>query len=338
MGPAAKEAEPALRKALKDENENVRSEVAHALGRVSVDSVAILIEGLRDEHPRARLGAGFGLREIGPYAKEACTPLVEMLKEPRESMQLLAIGVLGSLEDRAAPAVEGLLPLLKSASPGVAEATILSLGMIGPDAKGAVPVLQQQAEQVEDIEVRLRALSTLADIGPGAKAAQPVVLKALKDIYAPTRCMAAQAIWRIEGNGKTAVPVLLAELKDPNDYFRVEAAFNLSLLGADAREAVKEIRPALKDPYARVRIKIALCLLQIDPKDREAAQVFLADIPSAGVPQFQPLTRLKYFRQLAELAHAHPQARIILRSLMQGEPDRVWKDLGEVLKKMEIQP
>jgi len=56
---------PALIQALQDQNEDVRMDVAFALGMVGESAVPALIQALQDEHVIVRANAAKALGEIG---------------------------------------------------------------------------------------------------------------------------------------------------------------------------------------------------------------------------------------------------------------------------------
>jgi len=165
--------------------------------------------------------------------------------------------------------------------------------------------------------------------------ALPLARKALKDADPSLRCLAAQAVWRIEGGGKNAVPVLLDALKDQEDHVRAEATFNFGLMGNDAKGAADALRAALKDPYVKVRRDAAYALVQMDPKDRESAAAFVKALRQAGLPSAFAVSRVAMLRTLGGLAADDEEAAAVLRDLLAGEPHRYWAALDAVLKKID---
>ena len=98
------------------------------------------------------------------------------------------------------------------------------------------------------------------------------------------------------------------------------------------------LRDALKDPYTKVRFHVSYCLVQIDRGDKAAAQEFLAALPRSGLPKSYPITRIGVLRTLGDLAARDRAAVPVLRDLLQGESDRVWVALADVLKKLNGTP
>src|SRR5439155_8038 len=82
IGPAAKEAVPALARAMKDKDEvSVRAAAAEALGRVGAAAVPELIEALKGKDAGQRALAAGALGRIGPGAKEAVPALEKVLDD-----------------------------------------------------------------------------------------------------------------------------------------------------------------------------------------------------------------------------------------------------------------
>src|SRR5690606_26045519 len=107
MGPEAKEAVPALRKALRDSDAYVRRFSAEALGA------------------------------IGPAAKEAVPDLALAMNDGKKVVALAAVESLGRIGQ---PAIAALTGAVKDAGkdPEVRRKAALGLGRIGPAARGAV--------------------------------------------------------------------------------------------------------------------------------------------------------------------------------------------------------
>ncbi len=131
--------------------------------------------------------------------------------------------------------------------------------------------------------VRKAAATSLGIIGPEAKVAVPALTKALHDKELLVRSEAATALGRI---GKGAVPGLIEALQDKDSEVRYDAAYALGQIGADAEAAVSALIFTLKDTSEPVRSAAAASLATIgtpglstlvevlehgDPKSREAA-------------------------------------------------------------------
>jgi outer membrane protein assembly factor BamB/HEAT repeat protein len=163
--------QPALRRALRDEDAMVAADAARALGALSKrasPSVGALVKALSHEEPHVRIYAAEALANIGPSATAATKDLVRALSDP---------------------------------VPGVRWAAGEALSSIGPAAHSAVP---QLIEALKDkfLYVRICAAGALGSIGPKAQAAREALREAAKDPV--LRYEVEWALNRIAGeSGKT---------------------------------------------------------------------------------------------------------------------------------------
>lgn len=87
IGPAAKEAIPALSEELKDEDKNTRAKAAEALGKMGVEAIPALRTALLDKEAIVRTRAVQAFGRIGPDAKAATSALVDLLRDPDETVR-----------------------------------------------------------------------------------------------------------------------------------------------------------------------------------------------------------------------------------------------------------
>src|ERR1035438_4599341 len=215
LGPAAKEAVPALTKLLQEAKE-----------------------------PEVRAYAGLALSGIGPTAKDAVSALIKVLGDDREpEVRMFAAAALGGI----GPA-KGALPALVKAlqednDPDVRKAAAGALVGIG-SAKDVVPALVKALQEDEEPEVVAAAATALGDIGPAAKDAVQTLCKVLAENKSPT---VAQALGSIGAAAKPAIPVIIKVLRD-EPFTRnqmAEALADIAKALGDAG-AVDSI-PALRD-------------------------------------------------------------------------------------------
>jgi outer membrane protein assembly factor BamB/HEAT repeat protein len=166
LAPHTEWIQPALRRALSDEDPMVAGDAARALGALgerASPSVSALVKTLSHEEPYVRVYAAEALASIGPPAARATNALAEALGDP---------------------------------VPGVRWAACEALASIGPAAHSAVPQLIDALED-EFLYVRIFAAGALGSIGPNARSAREALRAAAND---PTlRDEAEWALSRIVG-------------------------------------------------------------------------------------------------------------------------------------------
>jgi HEAT repeat protein len=160
-----------------------------------------------------------------------------------------AATALGQIGPDARAAVPVLNDLLKDTDSSVVKAAADSLGRIGPDARGAVPALIE-AMQDRDVEVRRQVVVALGRIGPGAVAAVPALTDALQNKSRPERWRYAQALGDIGPEAKSALPVL-RDVAQPKSFKpdRVWSLYALVRIDGDA-PAMASLTDLLKDRVA----------------------------------------------------------------------------------------
>ena len=142
--------QPALRRALRDDDSMVAGDAARALGALgkrASPSVDALVNTLSHEDPYVRIYAAEALASIGPNAARATRALAEALGDP---------------------------------VPGVRWAACEALASIGPAAQSAVPQLIEALED-EFLYVRIFAAGALGSIRPQAQSARDALRTAAKD-------------------------------------------------------------------------------------------------------------------------------------------------------------
>jgi HEAT repeat protein len=109
-------------------------------------------------------------REKAPYEGKNVSELVTMLKSPDPVTQVRGAYGLGLMGAQARPAVPVLIETLQNQNAFVRHNVALALGKLGPEAKDAVPALIQTLGDKE-WKVRRQAALALGEMGPDANAA-----------------------------------------------------------------------------------------------------------------------------------------------------------------------
>jgi HEAT repeat protein len=228
-GPAAKDAVPALRAALKGPDAFDRLLAAESLLAIDPDkaeeTVPALVLGAASDEPRVVAFAAQLAQRVGPAAAQVGPSLAVAMRHPDIHIRLSAADALARIDRKNAPAV---LPVL---------------------ADGV------RALSADD---RRQAVSTLVFLGPDSRPAAPVLVAALQEYLNKPAAQAEDfrplvlALVKI-GAGEHAVPPLVQHLADPDPDRREEVLYALMLIGKDAKAAVPAVRAAAKDKDENVR-------------------------------------------------------------------------------------
>jgi HEAT repeat protein len=281
LGPAAKDAAPAMIHALGDTNSSIRTwaiRVLQSIGSASPEVVPALVNHLYDTN------VGFEAAEalvIISLSDTNVLPAVMAKLETDTESPLAETGarVLEGIGAEARPAVPLLIRLLENSK--ARNVAINTLAAIGPDAAPAVPSLLNLYERLLNdgtaYGIRKMIVIALGRIGPGAKEAVPMLSKLQGD----QAIDAARALWRIDSaNTQRAVDVAMAKLRINQRFWNIEAICLLGELGPPAKAAVPAVREALsvKDWGAGFTFNVAWALWRMD-----------ADEKATVVPIFQEM-------------------------------------------------
>lgn len=149
MGADTSSCVPTLKELLTDSSRAVRVEAALSLWWVAqeaTESARVLGECLGNSEVEVRLDAAKALAEIGPHAREAAPALIQMLRDTSKLSEdprprQWAVSALGRM--RAKEATQILAEIVENLEPSVTLDAIHALGDIGPDAKAAMPSLEE---------------------------------------------------------------------------------------------------------------------------------------------------------------------------------------------------
>jgi HEAT repeat protein len=198
-------------------------------------------------------------RSRGAAAAEAAPTLVTAVVRSELDHPHWGEAAADALPGMGAPAVPALRAALTSPRPRPIAQII---GLIGPDARDAVPDLVK-ALQGNSRGLRLEAAEALGRIGPDAREALPALLASFKD---KELCPAAvRAVGRL---GKEAVPPLMEGLKGADAATRAGSAEALGRLGPEAKPAVPKLLALRDNPRedSSVRAAAAQALMVLDPE------------------------------------------------------------------------
>jgi HEAT repeat protein len=171
-----------------------------------------------------------------------------------------------------------------------------SLGVIGPDAKAAVPDLIG-ALRDPDREVKMAAIFALGEIGPAAGDAVEPLMRVATDYEKDpgTAMMAIDALGRIGPAAQRVVPVFTAMMRAPRHQAWAHVAMALCRMGSEGRAQASTAVPALigilkTDKWAPNRRFAAEVLSEIGPAARQAVSELEA-ATNDGDPQVRDAAR-----------------------------------------------
>jgi outer membrane protein assembly factor BamB/HEAT repeat protein len=174
LAPDTERIQPALRRALRDEDSRVAGDAARALGALgkrASPSVPALVKALSHEEPHVRIYAAEALASIGPEASAATGELARAVADPIPGVRWAACEALASIGPAAQSAVPQLIEALKDEFLYVRICAAGALGSIGPKTETAREALRAAAN---DPTLRNEAEWALNRIA-GVESEEPVV-------------------------------------------------------------------------------------------------------------------------------------------------------------------
>ncbi|UCD58096.1 MAG: HEAT repeat domain-containing protein [Candidatus Hydrogenedentota bacterium] len=357
-----------LEYALASEDVDVRLGAVVALTEYGEAAVPSLRKALEDDNPNVKKTAMKALGKIG--GRRAADALAETLSDPRREMRVIAILALGIAGRSALPDLFRALEtepfprarmfaaysIARLAEPGDAPEIlkcfdrqdlptqmhlIIALVKIGDaEAYAGLSRLVKSPERL----VRFYVASTIAEAP--RKEALPILVTALNDRAFDVRMWAMFGLERL--NLPESYPAVLAALQDECDYVRREAAYTLGNLGN--RAAIPHLTSCLNDPYYLVRSNAAESLGKLgDPVVASSLKPLLAEpSPTVRIRAAEALARLSDYSGMETLIAVldSPEslyrihARRALRGLSNedfGEDSKAWLDWWKQAKvKMEV--
>jgi HEAT repeat protein/outer membrane protein assembly factor BamB len=170
LPPDTKSIQPALRRALRDEDSMVAADAARALGalgRRASPSVRALVKALSHEEPHVRIYAAEALASIGPGAGAATQDLARALQDPIPGVRWAAGEALAGIGPAAQSAVPQLIEALNDQFLYVRICAATALGSIGPKAQRARKELRTSANDPALRNQAEWALNRIDGIKPG---------------------------------------------------------------------------------------------------------------------------------------------------------------------------
>jgi len=176
--PHTESIQPALRRALGDEDSIVAGDAARALGALGTrasPSVTALVNTLSHADPYVRIYAAEALASIGPNAARATNALAEALADPVPGVRWAACEALASIGPAAQSAVPQLIEALQDEFLYVRIFAAGALGSIGSKAQSVQDALKAATDDPTLRNEAEWALSRIAGVRSGEPVASPVV-------------------------------------------------------------------------------------------------------------------------------------------------------------------
>lgn len=253
LGAGGRSAVPALIRATRDENSEVRYWAVDALRRIgpgASEAAPALVIVMADDERATQQAARRALETMG---KTAVPSLVPALRSPDPWVRASAAEVLGGIGGDRGEVIKGLTAMLKDDSLWVRSSAAWGLGRIGKPAKNAAKPLQQAlAEELRrdptlsEPAQRARVenlVYAVGRMGDASRSSVPLLMSVLHDGSDSLRVASAVAL---AGVGKSSARPLAAATRSAATPVRLEAAHGLRLLGPDGKDGVKDLVKALE--------------------------------------------------------------------------------------------
>ena len=259
-GAGAKEAVPALAKALDDSDEFVLTGASSSLARIGTDGMRPLLAAVSHKNPVVRkavagvLGGHLEAAGMGPALASALADSdVEVRRAAAASLAQHAgrgLDAFVKWTPEQIKAHEDLLPtILKAADDAdanVRSSVAQALVLAGQKKESTVPALAKLLLTDRESFVRQSAAKTLGRVG---HAAVPTLVKALAEPNSPASVDVLEALMKIGPAATEVVPALIQALRNSSDPFRVKVAEALG-----AFEPSDESVAALADTLAETDV------------------------------------------------------------------------------------
>jgi HEAT repeat protein len=275
---------PPLITLLKDADDQVREESAHALwlfGPAASEAASALFDALKDKRKEIRDHAGLALEDMGSAAVPA---LVKALMDPEVGVRRRALGALGSIRPVAQDALLTIVHALKDTDGTVREFAFSAIQRLGVAAlPGFVDALKAPDDFLRGLsDEELASCSYLANKSDrDGRCFVPVLVAASKDANRSVRLFSILALGQLGPAASDAVPIIVPLLKEPDIAIRMTAIESLGLIGPAAKDAVPELVAALKDRDSRVRAVEAL--VRIGPAAKDSLPALIAALKDADM-------------------------------------------------------
>ena len=265
MGPAARDAAPALARVVRDDEcpLALRQLALEALARIAgahPDAVPAIVEVIGVNRGQSQGIDSRQLRELaveavgvaGPDAAVATPLLIRILRDPRESESIRRQSVIsiGKMSDQASIAAGPLAEaLVLDESEAVRDEAANALASIGPRGQHLIVRLLGH----EDAGVRWRAASALGRAKRPSHEIIAALEAALADDAEMVQLRAVESLVNLDVQASITIPAIVRLLNSEERMTRTDALDLLVLLGDDAQTALPQLKRMLRSDRADVR-------------------------------------------------------------------------------------
>lgn len=365
IGPAGKDAVPALIERLKDKRPEVRREAILALavmGDAAIPAVGPIAASLDDEAMDD--AAIYALARIGKVPADAEARIKAITKSDDKMLSTASLWALASIhpEDKAlrSEVAEQLVSRLKDEDPLVRVAAARALTALPPAPEIMAPIWEKAFQDADETAV-LNALDALAQlgspavprligalkhknargnvayvlgrIGPAAAPATEVLAMLIDDKDEHVAHEAVLALANIGPGAKAAVPALVKAIDGGENTNAAAIAYALGKIGPDAAEAVPVLSNLLKNSDKNLALASAWALANIQPASAEVAKNTLP-LLTAGLTDELPLVRQGAAEAIGSLGILAKDALPALQKATSDADEDVRKAATEAIKQI----
>ncbi len=271
LAPDTEWIQPALRRALRDEDSMVAGDSARALGALgpkAAPSVRALVTTLSHEDPYVRVYAAEALATIGPKAGVASKDLARALDDPIPGVRWAAAEALASIGPAAQSAIPRLIEALTDEFLYVRICAAGALGSLGPKAEMARealrlatndPALRDEAEwalnRIAGVESRAAVVSTVVRLPSVAPQPETTVAQAGNPPVDWDIATGRNIVWSVElGNDTFGRPVVAGDTvyvgtdnaRHVNPDFQEESGVLMAFRATDGAFLWQDVAPRVE--------------------------------------------------------------------------------------------
>ncbi|MBN9122050.1 MAG: HEAT repeat domain-containing protein [Planctomycetes bacterium] len=289
IGPPAKVAADALKKALGDTYATVCVEAAVTLcklGEAKDDALALVKKALETPTQNVAATAIEGIYRMGADGKPLVPQALTKLSDPNPYTRLAAVTLAGLLPpEEATKAAADVGKQATDAEPDIRRCVGRVLERLGPAGAPAADALGKALPNEKELDIRDQFVEALVAMGAGAKPALPGLLPLLtqKGLDASLRTRALAAVVAADPSSPEVAAALVKAAADDDQTVRAAAAAALGKLNPLPPDALATLqRMAKSDARNGPRVAALRAITAAGPRARAAK----ADLEAiAGGPQ-----------------------------------------------------